>query len=129
MAPSQRGTTMRIDFSHNYPEVTKSNTGTYFVKLHFPEVGLYVNGIRVTPSRYNDDEYVVYKPAILNKNDEWKTNYEYDNSSELLLFLKELALKAVNEYDDTSEVFDDIENMDIDAELGKAIDEMEGKSN
>lgn len=119
---------MQIDFSHNYPEVSKRDNGTYFVKLHFPNVGLYVSGIRVVPSKHKQGEHVVYKPAILNANGEWKTNYEYDNSSELLLFLKELALKAVDEYDDASEVFEDIENMDIDAELSKAIDEMEGKA-
>lgn len=39
-----------------------------------------------------------------------------------------LALKAVNEYDDTSQVFGDVEHMDIDAELSKAIEEMEGKA-
>jgi hypothetical protein len=42
--------------------------------------------------------------------------------------LKELALKAVGEYDDASQVFDDIENVDINAELSKAIDEWEGKA-
>lgn len=120
---------MHIDFSHNFPEVSKRDNGTYFVKLHFPSVGLYISGIRVIPSKLNEGEYVVYKPAILNANGDWKTNYEYDNSSELLLFLKELALKAVDEYDDASQVFEDIEHMDIEAELGKAIDEMEGKSN
>lgn len=100
---------MQIDFSNNYSEVSKRNNGTYFVKLHFPDVGLYVSGIRVIPSKLVQDEYVVYKPAILNSNGEWKTNYEYDNTSELLAFFKELALKAVDEYDDTSEVFDDWE--------------------
>lgn len=120
---------MRIDFSNNYPEVSKRNNGTYFVKLHFPDVGLYVSGIRVIPSKLQEGEYVVYKPAILNANGAWKTNYEYDNSSELLQFLKELALKAVDEYDDASEVFEDIEGIDVETELGKAIDEMEGKSN
>lgn len=100
---------MQIDSSNNYSEVSKRNNGTYFVKLHFPDVGLYVSGIRVIPSKLVQDEYVVYKPAILNSNGEWKTNYEYDNTSELLAFFKELALKAVDEYDDTSEVFDDWE--------------------
>ena len=119
---------MRIDFSHNYAEVAKRDNGTYFVKLHFPDVGLYVSGIRVIPSKLQEGEYVVYKPAILNANGDWKTNYEYDNSSELLQFLKELALKAVDEYDNASQAFEDIEHMDIEAELGKAIDEMEGKS-
>lgn len=119
---------MRIDFSHNYAEGAKRDNGTFFVKLHFPEVGLYVSGIRVVPSKRNEGEYVVYKPAILNANGDWKTNYEYDNSSELLGFLKELALKAVDEYDDASDVFGDIEHMDIDAELSKAIEEMEGKA-
>jgi hypothetical protein len=120
---------MQIDFSHNFPEVSKRNNGTYFVKLHFPDIGLYVSGIRIVPSKKNAGELLFYKPAILNANGDWKTNYEYDNSSELFQYLKELALKAVDEYDDASEVFEDIEGMDIEAELGKAIDEMEGKSN
>lgn len=120
---------MHIDFSHNFPEVTKSNSGTYFVKLHFPNLGFYVNGIRVVPSKLQEGEYVVYKPAILNANGEWKTNYDYEKSCELWLYFKELALKAVDEYDDASGVFDDIESVDIGAELGKAIDEMEGRSN
>lgn len=119
---------MRIDFSNNYPEVNKRNNGTYFVKLHFPDVGLYVSGIRVVPSKKDEGKLLVYKPAILNANKEWKTNYDYENSCELWLYLQELALKAVDEYDDASEVFEDIEGMDIEAELGKAIDEMEGKS-
>jgi len=120
---------MQIDFSHNFPEVTKSNTGTYFVKLHFPSLGFYVNGIRVIQSKLNHGESVVYKPAILDAKGDWKTNYDYEKSCELWLYFKELALKAVDEYDDASEVFEDIEDMNIEAELGKAIDEMEGKSN
>lgn len=120
---------MQIDFSHNFPEVSKRNNGTYFVKLHFPTLGFYVNGIRVIPSKLQEGEYVVYKPAILNASGEWKTNYDYEKSCELWLYLQELALKAVDEYDDASEVFEDIESMDIEAELSKAIDEMEGKSN
>ena len=119
---------MQIDFSKCKTEVTKSGTGTYFVKLHFPDVGFYVNGIRVVPSKLIEGEYVVYKPAILNANKEWKTNYDYEKSCELWLYFKELALKAVDEYDEASEVFEDIESVDIGAELGKAIDEMEGKS-
>lgn len=119
---------MQIDFSHNFPEVTKSSTGTFFVKLHFPTLGFYVNGIRVIQSKKNSGELVVYKPAILNANREWKTNYDYENSCELWLYLQELALKAVNEYDDASQVFGDIEHMDIDAELSKAIEEMGGKA-
>ena len=118
---------MQIDFSHNYPEVSKRDNGTYFVKLHFPTLGFYVNGIRVVPSKKNEGEFLVYKPAIRTINDNYKSNYEYDNSSELWLYLKELALKAVNEYDVT-DVFGDIEHMDIDAELTKAIDGMEGKA-
>ena len=120
---------MHIDFSHNFPEVSKRNNGTYFVKLHFPTLGFYVNGIRVIQSKLQEGEYVVYKPAILNANGEWKTNYDYEKSCELWLYIQELALKAVDEYDNASEVFEDIEGMDIEAELGKAIDEMEGKSN
>lgn len=119
---------MQIDFNHNYPEVSKRDNGTFFVKLHFPDVGLYVSGIRVIPSKLNEGEYVVYKPAILSASGHWKTNYEYDNSSELLLYLKELALKAVDEYEDTPQVIEDIEHMDIDTELSKAIDDWEGKS-
>lgn len=120
---------MQIDFSHNYPEVAKRNNGTFFVKLHFPNIGFYVSGIRVVPSKKDYGELLVYKPAILNANGAYKSNYEYDNSSELWLFIKELALKAVNEYDDASEVFEDIESMDINAELSKAIDDWEeGKS-
>jgi hypothetical protein len=120
---------MQIDFSHNFAEVSKSNNGTHFVKLHFPTLGFYVNGIRVIQSKHNQGEYVVYKPAILNADREWKTNYDYEKSCELWLYFKELALKAVDEYDDASQVFDDIESVDIGAELSKAIDEMEGKSN
>ena len=120
---------MHIDFSHNFPEVSKRNNGTYFVKLHFPTLGFYVNGIRVIPSKLQEGEYVVYKPAILNADREWKTNYDYEKSCELWLYFKELALKAVDEYGDASQVFEDIEDMDIETELGKAIDEMEGKSN
>lgn len=100
---------MQIDFSHYETEVTKRNNGTYFVKLHFPTLGFYVNGIRVVPSKLIEDEYVVYKPAILNANDEWKTNYDYEKSCELWLYFKELALKAVDEYDDASDDFDDWE--------------------
>jgi hypothetical protein len=114
---------MQIDFSHNFPEVTKSNTGTYFVKLHFPSLGFYVNGIRVVPSKRNQGEYVVYKPAI-RVGDDYKTNYDYEKSCELWLYLQELALKAVDEYDDPI----DIDNIDFAAELDKAVDEMEGKS-
>ncbi|HKR82244.1 MAG TPA: hypothetical protein VJR27_04585 [Candidatus Saccharimonadales bacterium] len=88
-----------------------------------------MNGIRVVPSKRNQGEYVVYKPAIRIGDNDYKTNYDYENSCELWLYFKELALKAVDEYDDASEVFEDIEGMDIEAELGKAIDEMEGKSN
>ena len=120
---------MHIDFSHNFPEVTKSSTGTFFVKLHFPTLGFYVNGIRVIQSKKNSGELVVYKPAIKDANGDWKSNYDFEKSCELWLYLQELALKAVNEFDDASEVFEDIEGMDIEAELGKAIDEMEGKSN
>jgi hypothetical protein len=79
----------------------------------------------VVPSKKNTGEFVVYKPAIRNAAGVWKTNYEFDNSSELLLYMKELALKAVSEYDVT-QVFGDIEDMDIDAELSKAIEGMEG---
>lgn len=118
---------MRIDFSHNYPEVSKRDNGTFFVKLHFPDVGWYVNGIRVVPSKKKQGELVVYKPAILNANGDWKTNYDYESSSELWLYLKELALKAVSDYDVT-DVFGDIEHMDIDAELSKAIEGLEGKA-
>ena len=100
---------MQLDFSHNFAEVSKSKSGTYFVKLHFPTLGFYVNGIRVTPSKHKEGEYVVYKPAILNVNEEWKTNYDYESSCELWLYFKELALKAVDEYGDTSEDFDDWE--------------------
>ncbi len=120
---------MQIDFSHNFPEVSKSNSGTYFVKLHFPTLGFYVNGIRVVPSKKDEGKLLVYKPAILNADKEWKSNYDYEKSCELWLYLQELALKAVDEYNDAPEVFEDIEGMDIEAELGKAIDEMEGKSN
>ena len=118
---------MQIDFSHNFPEVTKSNTGTYFVKLHFPTLGFYVNGIRVIQSKHNQGESVVYKPAILNAKEEWKTNYDYEKSCELWLYFKELALKAVDEYNDTEDPID-IDNIDFAAELDKAVDEMEGKS-
>ncbi len=118
---------MRIDFSHNYPEVSKRDNGTFFVKLHFPEVGWYVNGIRVVPSKKNQGEYMVYKPAILNSNGDWKTNYDYEKSSELWLYLEELAMKAANEYDAT-QVFGDLEHMDVDAEMRKAFEEMEGKA-
>ncbi|MCA9323673.1 hypothetical protein KC992_01070 [Candidatus Saccharibacteria bacterium] len=120
---------MRIDFSNCKTEVTKSGTGTYFVKLHFEDIGFYVSGIRVVPSKKVEGQLLVYKPAILNANDEWKSNYDYAKSCELWLYFKELALKAVDDYDDASEVFEDVEHMDIEAELGKAIDEMEGKSN
>ena len=119
---------MQIDFSHNFPEVSKSNSGTYFVKLHFPSLGFYVNGIRVVPSKKDEGKLLVYKPAILNADKEWKSNYDYEKSCELWLYLQELALKAVDEYDDASQAFEDIESVDIGAELGKAIDEMEGKS-
>lgn len=120
---------MHIDFSHNFAEVSKSNNGTHFVKLHFPNLGFYVNGIRVVPAQRGEDKFLVYKPAIRVGVDDYKTNYDYENSSELWLYFKELALKAVDEYDDASQVFDDIDSVDIGAELGKAIDEMEGKSN
>lgn len=104
---------MHIDFSHNYSEVSKRDNGTFFVKLNFPEVGLYVHGIRVVPSRKVEGTFVVYKPAIRNARGDWKTNYEYENSSDLFLYLKELALKAVNEYN-ASQDFDD-EPIDLDA--------------
>lgn len=118
---------MRIDFSHSYPEVRKMDNGTFFVKLHFPEIGLYISGIRVVPSRKNEGELLVYKPALRTFNDSYKSNYEYENSSELWLYLKELAMKAVNEYDAT-QVFGDVERMDVNAEMRKAFEEMEGKA-
>jgi hypothetical protein len=100
---------MQIDFSYSTAQVKKISNGTYFVKLHFPNLGFYVNGIRVVPSKLIEDEHVVYKPAILNAKGEWKTNYDYEKSCELWLYFKELALKAVDEYDDASDVFDDWE--------------------
>lgn len=114
---------MQIDFSHNFPEVTKSNTGTYFVKLHFPSLGFYVNGIRVVPSKHNQGEYIVYKPAI-RVGDDYKTNYDYESSCELWLYFKELALKAVDEYIEPI----DLDDIDFDKKLGKAFDSWEDKS-
>jgi hypothetical protein len=116
---------MRIDFSHNYAEVSKRDNGTFFVKLHFPEVGLYVNGIRVVPSKKNSGELLVYKPAILNANGAYKSNYDYENSSELWLYFKELALKAVDDYDAT-QVFNDepidLDSIDFEQNLSDALD-------
>lgn len=116
---------MRIDFSHNYAEVSKRDNGTFFVKISFPEVGLYVHGIRVVPSKQDEDKFVVYQPKIRALSGGWKTNYEHTKSGELLMYLKELALKAVDQYDVTN--FDDIDDIDIDKELGKAIDDLQGK--
>ena len=115
---------MRIDFSHNYADVSSRDNGTHFVAVHFPEVGFHVHGIRVVPSKRDEGKYVVYKPAIRTLSGGFKTNYEYANSSELWQYIKEIALKAVDESEVTS--INEIDDIDFDKELSKAIDNFQG---
>lgn len=115
---------MLIDFSHRFADVYRTNEkGTYFVKVSFPGAGLYVKAVRVVPSKKEEGKYVVYKPKMCLGFNKWDTNYEFANSSELWLLIQEEALKAVDTHHITTN-FDDIDAMDIDKELSKAIDDL-----
>jgi hypothetical protein len=89
---------MQIDFGHKYAEVyARNEKGTYMVKVSFPEVGMYLNGIKVVPSKNKEDEYRVYAPAYrVGKG--WKQHIEFSGNSELWGLIKEEAIKAVHEY-------------------------------
>ena len=89
---------MQIDFGHKYAEVyARNEKGTYFVKVSFPEVGMYLNGLRVAASKNKEDGYRVYPPAY-RAGKGWKQHLEFSGSSELWGLIKEEAIKAVNEY-------------------------------
>lgn len=88
---------MLIDFGHRYGEVYgKNEKGTCKVKVSFPEVGLYVNGIKVVASKRAEGELKVYPPAYRVGN-EWKQHFEFSRNSELWKLIEEEAIKAVNE--------------------------------
>lgn len=111
---------MLIDFNTYNAEVTERDNGTYFVKLSFPDVGLYIHGIRVVPSKHYEGEYVIYKPQIQKIGGAWKTNYEYTNTSKLWQLLQELAMKSVEEHK-ALQLFDNIENTGMDTGSNKTL--------
>lgn len=89
---------MQIDFGHKYAEVyARNEKGTYMVKVSFPEVGMYINGIKVVPSKNNEGEYKVYAPAY-STGKGWKQHLEFSGNSELWALISEEAIKAVHEY-------------------------------
>lgn len=115
---------MQIDFGNRYADVYKVNEkGSYFVKVSFPEVGFYVKRVVVHPDKEESKKMLVKKPKICVGFNNWQTNYEFSNSSELWKLIEEEALKAVDVYN-VSHHFDDIETLDIDKALGEAIDKL-----
>ena len=92
---------MKIDFSRRNAVVYRTNdNNTHFVKISFPEVGLYIDGIRVV--HFNDSqEFRVYLPKIRSYEGKWDSNYEFDKSCELWQLIEDEVIDAVIHYGST----------------------------
>jgi hypothetical protein len=114
---------MHIDENTIQGEVyAKTEKGIYYVKVTFPELHMYINSITVRQStKYPDGELWVQMPAF-RIGSRWVKPLEFSSDSQLLILIKDAALRAVDAYN-ISTVFPDPELENIDEALDKAIDD------
>jgi hypothetical protein len=111
---------MRIDVSDIQADVYhKNDKGTYYVKLSFPSIGMYINSITVRPSSKNPNGMWVQMPAM--KLGRWIHVIEFKSDSQLQVLFHDAALRAVDVYNHES-ILPDVELENIDEELGRQID-------
>lgn len=112
---------MQIDFSDGRGKVYRTNpNGTHFVKLSFRKGGLYINRVRVIPSKDNVGEWIVYQPAYKGSKG-WISDCEFERSSPLWKAIEDAAIKAVEAHIEKELSLDD-DFDDIDRDLSDAFD-------
>ncbi len=117
---------MQVDFSDGRGNVYRTSPkGTHLVKLSFRRSGVYINKIRVVPSKDDPGDWIVYLPAYKSAKG-WKSDFECSKSGPVWKIIEELAIKTVRAYDGKDEVDDDGYG-DLDDFLSKGIDDFLGQ--
>jgi hypothetical protein len=115
---------MQLDISAMEAEVytNSKDTGIYYVKITFPNIGMYINSITVRPSPYHPGEQWVQMPAKPVGPNRWIHVIEFKNGSQLQDLMRDAALRAVDAYNHDSLLPDvELEDMD-DKALGQQMD-------
>lgn len=110
----------------------------YYVRMSFPELGMYINSFTVQPSKYPEQPYWVQEPKYLNGR-AWRSHVEFEKRSELGIWqrIEAKAREAVEAYEaeaaalpssDGDEVYmpSDAELEDTETLLSAAIDTLDG---
>lgn len=92
------GQTLRINASEIHGEVYKHvpEKNWYWVKIHFPELKLYVNSIRVSPSIKYPNKEMWVQPPKMPIYGRWITVMEFENGAPLWQLIHDEALRAVD---------------------------------
>lgn len=101
-----------ISFHEDYVEASvhhhftgKDGEPNYFVKIDFPEIGLYINSFKVMPSpKQKERGYWWVQPPAYPWFGKWRNHIEFSNNSTLWLLIERLAIEAVERYRSDEEV-------------------------
>lgn len=85
-------TAIEADVYHSDPENDR-----YFVRISFPDVGMYINSFSVMPSKFEGKPYWVQPPKF-RKGKGWGETVEFNKSSYLWSLIEQKALQAMDDF-------------------------------
>src|SRR5437868_14466623 len=96
------GQILRINTAEIHGTVYKHvpDKGWWWVKIHMPDLKLYVNSIRVSPSvKHADRQELWVQPPKMPVYTRWITIMEFENGAPLWDLMRDEALRAVDRYE------------------------------
>ena len=94
------GQYLRINTAEIHGEVYKHvpEKSWWYVKIHFPDLKLYVNSIRVSPSVKYPDKELLVQPPKMPIYTRWITIMEFESGAPLWQLMHDEALRAVERF-------------------------------
>jgi len=125
---------IQIDPSFAEAKVYRESNGFYMVKVSLSDIGLYITGIRVKESQFDDRPMWVQLPTY-KAGRNWIRPFESGEEAEFKLLINELCEAAIREHVDAHSPFDydeppieDSQTYEPTPEDLQALNEMEGQS-